>query len=187
MSADLLVSEEERRIAVAERIKALPDIRLPQLRYWNYDACEAHRAEGPQVDCRFRACGGDLFSHQRVAVAWAYARLKGLIADDPGCGKTNTVLALIALLKERGELIRRAVIIPNTPAVQQWGEEARRWTKGLRIVVVDGTIPRAKRVNEYAKDFDVLIMGQHIAMKDDDLLEPWGRSIWSCPMTWTRC
>lgn len=168
---DLLVSEQDRRIAVAERIKAHTDIALPRLRYWNYDACDAHRDLGPQVDCRFRACGGDLFSHQRVAIAWLYARCKGLLADDPGCGKTNSVLGLIALLKERGELTRRAVIIPNTPAVVQWGEEARRWTKGLKIVVVDGTIPRSKRVNLYAQDFDILVMGQHVAMKDSDLLD----------------
>jgi SNF2 family DNA or RNA helicase len=174
MTRDVLETEYERRAAVAERIKLLPDINLPTLRYWNYAACEAHRAEGPQVDCRFRACGGDLFSHQRVAVAWLYAKRYGLLADDPGVGKTNSVLGLIALLKERNELIRRGVVIPTTPAVHQWGDEFRRWTPGIRVVVVDGTIPRKKRIEMYAKNFDVLVLGQHIAIKDKDLLERLG-------------
>lgn len=163
---DLLDAQVDPKILLANSIKDLDDVILPKLDAWNYDACVRHADVGPQVDCQYRACGGDLFSHQRVGVAWLYAIQHGLLADDPGLAKTGQILALLSLLKQRGELTRRAVIIPNTPAVNQWREEAERWTPGLRVLSASGLLTKEKRLITYAKAWDVLIVGSHIAIND---------------------
>lgn len=163
-------SDRSRRLALAEQIKQADDISMPRLDYWNYGPCELHKDVGPQVDCEKQACGGDLFSHQRVAIMWLYAVERGLLADDPGCGKTNSILGLIALLKQRNELTRRAVIIPQTPAVGQWGDEIRRWIPGIKTAVVDGSIPRKQRIEIYSKNWDILVIGSHVAINDKELL-----------------
>ena len=154
------------KLELLERIKNSKDINIPPMQYWNYNACPAHTEIGPQVDCKFQACGGDLFAHQRVAAAWLYAVERGLLADDPGVGKTNTILALIALLKEKNALTKRALIIPQTPSVTQWAHEITRWTK-LKVVAVDGSIPKAKRISLYATtSWDILVVGSHCAISD---------------------
>lgn len=169
---ELLVSDRARRQALSNQIKSLGDVLdFPRLSSWNYEACEHHKEEGPQVDCAWRKCGGDLFSHQRVGTLWLYTVKHGLLADDPGTGKTNTVLALVALLKQRNELGRRALIIPNTPATKQWGEEISRWCPGVSCVVVDGSVPRKQRINLYASEWDVAVVGSHVAINDKELLK----------------
>lgn len=164
---ELVLTDRERRTIAGNRIKALPDVKLPQLSYWNYDPCPHHRGVGPQPDCPYRACGGDLFTHQRVGVSWLYAVRKGLLADDPGLGKTNQILALIALLKERGELHRRAVIIPQSAAVGQWAEECARWIPAMKTIMIDASkMTKAKRIAIYASEWDILIIGDRTAIND---------------------
>ncbi len=168
MTATIL-TEREHRTQVANHIKQLDDVVFPHLDAWNYGACEHH--DEPKVDCEYRACGGELFSHQRVGVAWLYAVMKGLLADDPGVGKTSQVLGLTALLKQKNELTRRALIIPSTPAVGQWGKECARWVPGLKTITVDASLPRKRRADLYASEWDVLIIGSHLLISDQDILK----------------
>lgn len=171
MTTDLILSQRERRLATANRVKLLDDVSFPHLQYWNYSACAHHTEIGPQVDCVYRACGGDLFSHQRVGASWLYAAHFGLLADDTGVGKTNEILALIALLKQSSELYQRALLIPNSPAVKQWASECARWIPGIKVIAVNGDIPKPRRIELYSSDFDVLIAGIHIAINDRAELE----------------
>lgn len=166
----VLLTEEDERVAAIERIAGAKDIQLPHLKYWNYEACPGHQAVGPQPDCEFRACGGELFKHQKVGVVWAYFARKGLLADDPGLGKTNTVLGLLALLKERGELNNRALLIVQTPAVRQWIREARRWCPGVNFAGITGDLSKLERSQVYAENWDALIIGFHVALRDEFLL-----------------
>ena len=172
MGTDLLFSDRERRQAKALEIKALDDVlSFPRLAYWNYDACEYHKDLGPQVDCQYQLCGGDLFSHQRVGLTWLYAVQKGLLADDTGIGKTLQILALLALLKEKHELRRRAVIVPTSPATKQWGKEIARWVPGIRSLVVNSRMPKAKREQAYATSWDCLVIGDRLLLSDIEFLE----------------
>ena len=95
---------------------------------------------------------------------------RGLDASVTGAGKTLVALGLIALLKERGELTSRALIVCQTPAVMQWVEEANRWLKGVRVESVYGGMDRAERVQRYMGNFDVLIVGFHMALRDKKIL-----------------
>lgn len=154
-------------------LKAASDVTLPRLKYWNYDPCPQHAVESdePKVDCEYRACGGDLFSHQRVGVMWAYVRQKGLLADLPGLGKTNVVLSLAALLKERLELSNRMIVVCQSAAVLQWYEEAARWTPKLHVIASYGGLTKQKRVKQYVGNWDVLVIGYHMLLRDWEMLE----------------
>lgn len=76
-------------IKVSQKIKKSPNIGLPKLEAWNYDACIHH--DTPRADCEYRLCGNDFFAHQRVSIAWLYAIKKGLLASSPGTGKAQPV------------------------------------------------------------------------------------------------
>lgn len=76
-------------VKVAQKIKKKPNIGLPKLEAWNYDACIHH--DTPKANCEYRLCGNDFFAHQRVSIAWLYAIKKGLLASSPGTGKAQPV------------------------------------------------------------------------------------------------
>jgi len=159
------------RMKLAGKIKGLPNIELPTLDAWNYGPCEHHSISKP--DCEYRACGGDLFSHQKVAVSWLYLVKNGMVADAPGVGKSNEAMALLALLKQKGELNKRAIVITNTPVVPQWLAEFRRFAPGLKVQAILPKTSKAKRLAQYTdpEPWDVLVVGFHSALKDADLLE----------------
>lgn len=154
---------------LATKIKKLPDIELPRLDAWNYEPCDKHSIA--KADCEYRACGGDLFSHQKVAVSWLYLVKNGMVADLPGIGKSNEAMGLLSLLKQRGELTKRAIVITNTPVVPQWLSEFKRFAPGLRVEGILPATPKKKRIDQYTAPYDVLVVGFHSALKDADLLK----------------
>lgn len=164
---DLLNPWGERR-ALARQVKKAKTATLPHLKHWKYTPCEAHAdLEAPLVDCEFRACGGDFFEHQKVALAWLYLNGNGMVASVPGSGKTGVTLGLCSLLKERGEMTR-AVIVVQTPAVQQWLSEAHRFAPGLRTVASHSNLKKSERTALYSEDWDVMIVGYHLLQRDSD-------------------
>lgn len=163
------LTDYDLRSEKAERVKSAPDVSIGELKYWNYTPCAVH--DEPQVDCQYKACGGDLFSYQRVGVSWLYIRKKGLLADLPGVGKTNQVLGLAALLKERGELNDRMLCVVQTPSVLQWLSEANRWVPKLRSDAVYSGMNRQKRIERYIQNWDMMIIGSHMMLQDRDMLE----------------
>lgn len=165
----ILDTAEDRRRAVSLRLKSASDIQLPQLKYWNYGSCSRH--DTAQIDCEYRACGGELFAHQRVGAMWLYAVRRGILADVPGAGKSGQIFGLLALLKEKGELVDRAIIICQTPAVLQWVAEASRWVPKLRVEAAPGGLTKGQRIERYSTNWDVLVVGYHVLIKDIRLFE----------------
>ena len=160
---------DQARREAAEKVRRAKNINLPPLKYWNYDPCSHH--EVPRVDCEWQACGGEPFDHQRVGIVWLYLIKRGLLADVTGAGKTIQTLGLLALMKERGELTDRAVVICQTAAVLQWLEEANRWTPRVNAEAVYGGMTRAKRISRYSSNWDVLFIGWRMAQQDHDILQ----------------
>lgn len=153
----------------AQRIKDYPRVNLPVLTDWNYGPCEAHSE--PQADCEYRACGGPLFDHQTTTVAWLYAVKKGILASEPGSGKTNSILATLCLAKQRGESLRSLLVVPTT-SVGQWQAETARFAPGLKTVAVNAKMDKAQRIALYSNPFwELLIIGFHLATRDRDALE----------------
>lgn len=157
------------RQAYAEKIRTAEDIEIPDLEFWNSGPCRFH--DTPKPDCEFRLCGGSLFAHQRVGVSWLYLRERGILSDVMGAGKTNQIYGLLALLKQRGELDGRCLVVCQTPAALQWLEEGHRWVPKMHIEAVLSKMTRSERVKRYAQNWDVLITGYHLALKDARMLE----------------
>lgn len=149
----------------AQRIKTLPDVQFPELKHWNYAPCEHH--DTPQVACVYRKCGGDFFAHQRVGIAWFYAVERGLLADSTGLGKSNEILGLIALLKER-EKPYRTLIVAQPSAVKQWVAEANRFIPGIRAGAGEGT--KNERYDIYDTDWELLVINNSILIRDYEYL-----------------
>jgi SNF2 family DNA or RNA helicase len=167
---EFLPDEETRRRALAQHIKSLHDVTLPRLAGWNYEGCR-HHPDGPVVGCEYRLCGGDLWRTQKQGIAWMHVVGKGILADVTGGGKTNQILGLCCLLKQRGELTHRAVIVCQTPAAEQWLQEAHRWAPGLNVIASLSGMTRARRIEQYVTmNWDVLIIGYHMLIKDIDML-----------------
>lgn len=152
----------------SERVKAAADVTLPELRRWNYGPCSRH--EEPLVDCEYRQCGGPLLNHQRLGVGWLYAVRRGFLADETGLGKTNHVIFLTTLLKERGELTNRALVVVQTPTVGQWVAEYARFAPGMNVIGATGD--RRSRIRKYtSENWDVCVIGYHMLLKDKDVFE----------------
>lgn len=169
MSQQALIPSQRDRWNEAERIKEYSKISLPELDDWNYQPCEFHT--DPDPACEYQLCGGPLFDHQTTNVAWLYAVKKGILSDEPGCGKTNSILATLCLAKQRGESLRSLLIVPTT-SVAQWGSETQRFAPGLNVVSVNAGMTKAQRIAIYSNPFwEVLIIGFHLATRDIEALE----------------
>lgn len=105
-----------------------------------------------------------LYDFQRAGVAWLYFIQRGILADQCGLGKTIQALALLQLLKNRGELSRGLILVPAA-SIYQWRDEARRFTN-LSVGVVRGT--KADRVSIHMQPWDVLITNYEILHRDFD-------------------
>lgn len=153
----------------AEKLRTAKDIDFPELKFWNYSACQHH--ETPDPTCEYRRCGGDLFSHQKVGISWLYLRERGILADVMGTGKTNQIFGLLALLKQRGELGGRALIVCQTPAAAQWLKEAARWVPGIHVEGALSGMTKQQRIKRYSQNWEVFVVGYHLAMQDLRILE----------------
>lgn len=152
----------------AARVHDARDIKIPHLEYWNESACARH--DEPTPSCEYRQCGGPLWAHQRVGMSWLYIRERGILADGTGTGKSNQVYAMLALMKQKGELTDRALIVTQTPAAGQWLQEGHRWVPKLHLEAALSGMSRKERVERYTQNWDVLIMGSHMALRDAKML-----------------
>lgn len=188
---DVRQLNDEDREALAARIQAMPDFTLPEFKTWNYDLCRKHRfgwveeyfedgedkkrivENRPMPGCR--ECAIVFRRHQRVSIAWLYFKKHALLADTMGSGKTTSAGGLMAMMKESGELadlrdggMGRAVIIPRSPALQQWQNELHRMMPTLNTAIATGS--PAQRAQLYAQPWDVLLIGPQMLVNDIDLL-----------------
>lgn len=162
---------ETKRHAAADRIRAMKDISLPDLEFFNTSPCSGHvsLAEGMAQIPPCRRCGVNLRKHQKIGVAWLYMRGRGLIADQVGTGKTAQAAGLLAWLKQTGELASAPAVIAVRPSVlRQWVEELARFVPQLRVATATGDLKT--RMVTYQQDWDVLVTGFQMFTKDHELL-----------------
>ena len=88
--------------------------------------------------------------------------LGGVLADDMGLGKTVQTLAMIQDEREqnagqRGKSGPWLVVAP-TSVVSNWAAEARKFTPGLRVAIVESTAKRRQAsLAELARSTDILV------------------------------
>ncbi len=197
LSFDVRNFTDERRERLAWAVHEAQDWTLPTLSAWNYEPCREHRQgwmqevlddsgnwverrqTTPKPDCR--KCGIIFRQHQRIGIAWMYMKMKGLLADSMGLGKTTEIGGLIAMLIETGELslfrdrsekfggMGRVVIVPRSAALYQWYAELLRMMPGLSVAIAQGT--RRQRTQVYLQPWHVLLIGPEMMRQDWEMLE----------------
>jgi len=111
-----------------------------------------------------------LREYQKEGIDWMYFlrkyRFAGILADDMGLGKTLQALALIDLEKIKGK--PSVVVCPKT-LLYNWQSEAKKFTPGLKVLVIDGTKSEREEMIKNAKKADLIITG-YATMKNDSEL-----------------
>jgi superfamily II DNA or RNA helicase len=116
--------------------------------------------------------GAKLRPYQQQGVAWLdllrESGLGGVLADDMGLGKTVQMLALLALEKARGSLVKPALIIAPTSLMTNWTNEARKFTPDLRVLVLHGV--ERKQYFAAISEHDVVLTTYPLVARDHELL-----------------
>lgn len=90
----------------------------------------------------------DLFPHQRAGVDWMVKARRGLLADEPGLGKTAQAIRALKALKDRGEDVFPALVVcPNTLKTN-WEREFDKWWPGVNVQVIKGTPTQRRKAFE---------------------------------------
>lgn len=71
--------------------------------------------------------------HQEQAVSWLLKNRRGLLAHEPGCGKTLTALETI-----NREGAKRVLVVAPAPLLSVWRDEAEKWY-GRKVVELRGS------------------------------------------------
>lgn len=91
----------------------------------------------------------DLFPHQRAGVEWLVKSKRGLLADEPGLGKTAQAIRALKKLKENGEEVFPALIVcPNTLKTN-WEREFDRWWPGVDVQVIKGSATQRRKAFDH--------------------------------------
>lgn len=158
----------EKRAAVANKIKTLKDIKLPELQYFNSSPCANHDTLDPTC----QVCGVVFRQHQRIGVAWLYTAGVGLLADSVGTGKTIQAAGTTAVIKQAGELANgeKILVVCRPAAVSQWEMQLNRLLKDTKVIVGDG--PKKKRIDKYlSSNWEIVVMGYQMLINDLEHLD----------------
>ena len=84
------------------------------------------------------ALRADLRPYQKVGLRWLWwlqsLGLGGCLADDMGLGKTIQVIALLTMLKAKGERTPSLLVVPAS-LIANWRAELARFSPGLNVLI----------------------------------------------------
>lgn len=91
----------------------------------------------------------DLFPHQRAGVEWLAKSKRGLLADEPGLGKTAQAIRALKKLKDNGEEVFPALVVcPNTLKTN-WEREFDKWWPGIDVQVIKGSATQRRKAFDH--------------------------------------
>jgi len=111
----------------------------------------------------------ELRSYQRVGVDWLWSLheygLSGMLCDDMGLGKTHQAMALLcAIANKKRTKPLAAVIVCPTSVIYHWQDQLERFLPRLNVYVYHGS---GRNIDEYKKDYDVLLTSYGILRRGD--------------------
>ena len=118
-----------------------------------------------------------LRSYQVAGIRWLLSQheagVGGILADEMGLGKTIQTLAFLAHLKAGGRPGPHLIVTPLS-VLQNWANEARRFTPSLRVVKVAGSCAERDRTLQNPDigrgDFDVMLTTYETVVAEERLL-----------------
>lgn len=112
----------------------------------------------------------DLFPHQRAGVDWMVKARRGLLADEPGLGKTAQAIRALKRLQEKEEVFPALIVCPNTLKTN-WAREFDKWWPGVNVQVIKGT--PAQRRKAFETKADVYVINWE-SLRTHSRLSPYG-------------
>jgi superfamily II DNA or RNA helicase len=114
----------------------------------------------------------NLRTYQQTGLEWLQFlreyHLAGILADDMGLGKTLQTLAHLLQEKETGRANRPSLVVVPTSLTFNWLHEARRFTPGLKVLLLHG-VQRKKRFREL-QSHDLIISTYPLLIRDREIL-----------------
>ena len=109
---------------------------------WRVQAERQHRDLTMEAVQLPPALDGLLRPYQREGINWLrfleQNRFCGILADEMGLGKTLQALAWLQLPRLHDGAGKPALIVCPTSLVENWAEEARKFTPNLRVLTIQG-------------------------------------------------
>jgi superfamily II DNA or RNA helicase len=118
---------------------------------------------------------GELRPYQQRGYEWLCALrdlgLHGCLADDMGLGKTIQTLALLQAEVVEGRAVGPSLVIAPTSVVQNWADEAAKFTPDLKVLVLRGGA-REERLHklETLREHHVIITSYALLRLDQEWL-----------------
>ena len=97
----------------------------------------------------------------------------GILADDMGLGKTIQMLSVIVDYVEKAknheENERASLVVSPSSLTLNWQNEANKFAKDLKILVIRGTLSERKRQIKEIENYDLVITSYDLLKRDIDL------------------
>ncbi|MGO2081327.1 DEAD/DEAH box helicase [Glutamicibacter arilaitensis] len=143
---------------------------------------EAHHAEVPDT------LNAQLRPYQVEGFHWLSRLYEGgfggILADDMGLGKTLQTIALIlhahklwadpqacAQLPATQRTQLPFLVVAPSSVVSNWEMEINKFAPSLRVVSVEGTLPSARKLQELAENYDVILTTYTLLRLNDEIYE----------------
>lgn len=129
----------------------------------------------PELDAVEQNCGSKLrlFQYQRVDVRFLTLNERALLANEPGLGKTASLIRTLQVLHAQGRNPFPALIAcPNSLKFTVWQDEVAMWAPELTVQVVDGGA--AKRRKQLETPADIYVMNWE-SLRLHSKLAPYGQ------------
>ena len=115
--------------------------------------------------------------YQKIGYKWLkildYYKFGGILADDMGLGKTIQILAIIADYiqnEEQKETEKRASLVVSPSSLTlNWQNEANKFTKELRTLVIRGSLTERKKQIKEIDNYDLVITSYDLLKRDIEL------------------
>ena len=115
--------------------------------------------------------------YQKIGFKWLKIldsyKFGGILADDMGLGKTIQMLSVIVDYIEKtriGEEIKRtSLVVSPSSLTLNWQNEANKFAKDLKILVIRGTLSERKKQIREIENYDLVITSYDLLKRDIDL------------------
>ena len=115
--------------------------------------------------------------YQKIGFKWLKIldsyKFGGILADDMGLGKTIQMLSVIVDYIEKTrigkEIKRTSLVVSPSSLTLNWQNEANKFAKDLKILVIRGTLSERKKQIREIENYDLVITSYDLLKRDIDL------------------
>ena len=115
--------------------------------------------------------------YQKIGFKWLKIldsyKFGGILADDMGLGKTIQMLSVIVDYIEKTrigkEIKRTSLVVSPSSLTLNWQNEANKFAKDLKILVIRGTLSERKKQIREIENYDLVITSYDLLKRDIEL------------------